>query len=560
MAVDICRERVFLPRRAGHYPAGATRTKWGGPPEGGPPSPPPPAPAPTPAPAGEFLPLLSGPGRGSGPRRRRRRGVAGPAERAKAGIPPTESTVGHFFITPAIDDEMATHIWVTPERSAPTASRYHWLKGTGRFSSAWTSTPEGGPDRADQASLSGLVDQVARPSSTWSSSRPVHSHHRPGTNGRAWRSRRSSRGTGWLPEVVLRTYCVGWMFKTEATSWTALRAASHPHPRAGRERTGSSGSPLPVSRIARQETGVRQRKPAATKFWTPERREEYAQTAAASAGCGLPRPTSDGNPNHVWFTPCRTTGLRSGPNSAAAGRRVHVVGKDITRFPVIWPAMLEAAGEALPEQVWAHGFIYLGGDRFSKSAGVRLELSEAIAHHGPDALRYFRVREVGFSGDGEFSWERFDARYNSDLADGLGNLASRSLAMIEKYRAGVVPEAGTPLDAAGPRGGARRPWIPDLKGGAEAAWSLVGRRTSSSSGAPGPWPRRARRRNSMPRSPPALSPARVSPPRPSREGRGALTHLGLGAGPKRAGFRLGRPRTGLSETRRTFSQVSIAKT
>ncbi|HSB53196.1 MAG TPA: class I tRNA ligase family protein, partial [Gemmatimonadales bacterium] len=123
------------------------------------------------------------------------------------------------------------------------------------------------------------------------------------------------------------------------------------------------------------------------------------------------------------------------------------------------------------------GFIYYGGDRFSKSAGIRLDLREAIARHGPDALRYFLLREVGFAGDGNFSWERFDERYHADLADGLGNLASRSLAMIERYRGGVVPDGGaTPLDAAGEAAlrtyGAAMDAL-DLKGGADAAWSLV---------------------------------------------------------------------------------------
>jgi methionyl-tRNA synthetase len=118
-----------------------------------------------------------------------------------------------------------------------------------------------------------------------------------------------------------------------------------------------------------------------------------------------------------------------------------VIGKDITRFHcVIWPAMLQAAGEPLPGGVWAHGFVSYGGDRFAKSAGVRLDLQEAIARHGADALRYFLLREVGFEGDGEFTWERFDEVYTSELADGIGNLASRSLAMLEKYRGGRVPD------------------------------------------------------------------------------------------------------------------------
>jgi methionyl-tRNA synthetase len=103
---------------------------------------------------------------------------------------------------------------------------------------------------------------------------------------------------------------------------------------------------------------------------------------------------------------------RAGFPGSEAGwpAQLHVIGKDITRFhAVIWPAMLMAAGLPLPERVWAHGFVSLGGERFSKSAGVKLDLAEAIDRFGPDAFRYFLLREVPFDGDGAFSWERFEA-------------------------------------------------------------------------------------------------------------------------------------------------------
>ena len=119
---------------------------------------------------------------------------------------------------------------------------------------------------------------------------------------------------------------------------------------------------------------------------------------------------------------------------------LHVIGKDITRLHcVIWPAMLQSAGIALPRRVWAHGFVLLDGSRFSKSSGVKLDLNEAIDRYGADAFRYFLLREVPFDGDGTFSWERFDERYNAELANAFGNLASRTIAMIDRYNGGSFP-------------------------------------------------------------------------------------------------------------------------
>jgi len=90
--------------------------------------------------------------------------------------------------------------------------------------------------------------------------------------------------------------------------------------------------------------------------------------------------------------------------------------------------------------------VQLGGERFSKSAGVKLDLGEAIDRFGADAFRYVLLREVPFDGDGNFSWERFEERYTSDLANAFGNLASRAMAMVEKYFDGVVPAAARPTE------------------------------------------------------------------------------------------------------------------
>jgi methionyl-tRNA synthetase len=170
-------------------------------------------------------------------------------------------------------------------------------------------------------------------------------------------------------------------------------------------------------------------------------------------GIPFPRPLSTGEAQttYVWFDALpnylTATGFPAGDHATRWPANLHIVGKDIVRFhTIIWPAMLEAAQLPLPERVWGHGFVLFGGERFSKSAGVKLDLYEAIDRFGPDAFRYFLLREVPFDADGTFSWERFEERYNSDLANAWGNLASRVIAMVEKYRGGVVP-AGAPDEA-----------------------------------------------------------------------------------------------------------------
>jgi methionyl-tRNA synthetase len=123
---------------------------------------------------------------------------------------------------------------------------------------------------------------------------------------------------------------------------------------------------------------------------------------------------------------------------------VHVIGKDITRFHAIyWPAMLMAAGEALPKRIFAHGFINLKGEKLSKSAGIIVDPLELSDRFGADAVRYTLLREVPFDRDGDFSMEAFENRYNADLANDLGNLVNRTGNMIKRYFGGTVPPAGT---------------------------------------------------------------------------------------------------------------------
>jgi methionyl-tRNA synthetase len=129
---------------------------------------------------------------------------------------------------------------------------------------------------------------------------------------------------------------------------------------------------------------------------------------------------------------------------------VHLIGKDILKFhAVIWPAMLMAAGIEVPDKVTIHGYLLLGEHKMSKSLGNVIEPIQVADVYGPDALRFYVLREVSFGSDGEVSPEGFETRYTTELANEYGNLASRTLAMIERYRDGVVPSAEPPPELAG---------------------------------------------------------------------------------------------------------------
>src|SRR5438034_5974058 len=172
---------------------------------------------------------------------------------------------------------------------------------------------------------------------------------------------------------------------------------------------------------------------------------------------GIPFPGDPEQTVYVWFDALinylSATGFPEPGYERLWPADLHVVGKGITRFHcVIWPAMLLAAGLELPRLVWAHGYVQWEGAKMSKTAGTAVSLDAAVERYGADALRYFLLREVGFTNDGDFTWERFDARYTSELADTIGNLVSRALTMIVNYRGGTVPRDpknyATPLEAA----------------------------------------------------------------------------------------------------------------
>jgi methionyl-tRNA synthetase len=164
---------------------------------------------------------------------------------------------------------------------------------------------------------------------------------------------------------------------------------------------------------------------------------------------GIPVPFDPEQTIYVWFDALLNyiTAIGYGTDDERFRSRwpadVHVIGKDITRFHcALWPAMLMSAGLPLPRRVFGHGFVYFKGAKTSKSAAERpRDPMDYIAAHGADAFRYYFMRECPFGGDGNFSEERFAELYNADLANNLGNLYSRTLAMCLKYFGGILPDA-----------------------------------------------------------------------------------------------------------------------
>ncbi len=158
---------------------------------------------------------------------------------------------------------------------------------------------------------------------------------------------------------------------------------------------------------------------------------------------GIPVPGEDKHVFYVWFDALSTyMSAVEGENLWPAD--LHLIGKEILRFhAVYWPAFLWAAGLPIPKKIFAHGWLLIENEKMSKSRGNMVRATPIRNVMGADALRYFLLREVVFGQDGSFSYDALVQRYNSDLANGLGNLASRTLSMIHQYRGGVVPAAAS---------------------------------------------------------------------------------------------------------------------
>ena len=173
----------------------------------------------------------------------------------------------------------------------------------------------------------------------------------------------------------------------------------------------------------------------------------------AGQAWGVPLPFDPSSVVYVWFDALinYASAVGLGEDQQLFERwwpaDLHIVGKDITRFhAVIWPAMLMSAKLPVPRQVFGHGFLTMNGQRMSKSLGTIVDPIEASDRFGVDPLRLYLTKEIAFGADGDFSWKRYDERYNVDLANNLGNLVSRVCAMARRYRQGSLRPTGAASD------------------------------------------------------------------------------------------------------------------
>lgn len=180
-----------------------------------------------------------------------------------------------------------------------------------------------------------------------------------------------------------------------------------------------------------------------------------SRPASRAAGWGIPVPDDPDQVVYVWWDALANyvTALGYGGDDAAyqpwwvdAAERVHVIGKGIVRFhAVYWLALLISTGQPLPTAIFVHEYLTVDGTKLSKSTGSRADPNDLADRYGNDALRWWLLRDVASLGDTDFTEQRLLARYHEDLANGVGNLLSRTLSLVRKHRLGTVPRHARPI-------------------------------------------------------------------------------------------------------------------
>ena len=177
-----------------------------------------------------------------------------------------------------------------------------------------------------------------------------------------------------------------------------------------------------------------------------------SRSRVRALGWGLPVPGDPDQVIYVWFDALANyvTALDFAERAplyqrywSSAGDRVHVIGKGVTRFhAVYWPAFLLSAGLPLPSEILVHGYLTVGGSKISKSSANAIDPIELAVRHGVDPLRYFLLRHINTHEDGDFREDGIRAAYDAELANGLGNLLSRTLGLIERFADNTIPTPG----------------------------------------------------------------------------------------------------------------------
>jgi methionyl-tRNA synthetase len=306
-------------------------------------------------------------------------------------------------------------------------------------------------------------------------------------------------------DVYLGAY-EGWYCVPDESFWTDLQLVDGRCPDCGRpvEKVTEPSYFFRMSRFGEALLAHIQAHPAFVS--PPTRRNEVVRfiegglkdlsISRTGVKWGIPVPDDADHVIYVWLDALVNYLTATGFPDAGFEKRwpaqVHIIGKDILRFHAIyWPSFLLSAGLPLPERVVSHGWWTIDGEKMSKSLGNVIDPALAARHcGGPDALRYFLLREVPFGKDGDFSIAALVARYNGELANDLGNLVSRTVSMVHRYLGGEVPdpatshdpEAGALVDAAARLPGAFAEALDDPGGtgrglqfdqALEAVWRLV---------------------------------------------------------------------------------------